>query len=241
MIYPDLRDETLPPKNKLEEDLYASKSEPEAYVTAYVSKMFAVRASDLPENKKKTLTAEEMRARAREARLAREAAAKADKSPTPEPISRAQSEAPAADDADETKDKDKDAEVILGFARLYSGTLNVGSTVYAVLPKYNAALDPTAPSNARHIIRAEVEALYVMMGRELVAVNSVKAGNIFAIKGLEGKVWRSATLCSLGANVSSDAADDLAAQKPCLINFGAVRRSVSCSLYFHSLPLLLRL
>ena len=121
MIYPDLRDETLPPKNKLEEDLYASKSEPEAYVTAYVSKMFAVRASDLPENKKKTLTAEEMRARARELRLAREAAANADKAPTPEPISRAQSEAPAADDADETKEKEKDVEVILGFARLYSG------------------------------------------------------------------------------------------------------------------------
>lgn len=239
MIYPDLRDETLPPKNKLEEDLYASKSEPEAYVTAYVSKMFAVRAGDLPENKKKTLTAEEMRARARELRLAREAAANADKAPTPEPISRAQSEAPAADDADETKEKD--VEVILGFARLYSGTLNVGSTVYAVLPKYNAALDPTAPSNARHIVKAEVEALYVMMGRELVAVNSVRAGNIFAIKGLEGKVWRSATLCSLGANASSDAAADLAAQKPCLINFGAVRRSVSCSLYILPVPLLLRL
>ncbi|KAJ2934588.1 hypothetical protein H1R20_g2507, partial [Candolleomyces eurysporus] len=233
MIYPDLRDETLPPKNKLEEDLYAAKSGSDAYVTAYVSKMFAVRGSDLPENKKKTLTAEEMRARAREARLAREAAANADKSPTPEPTSRAQSEAPGAgagaDDAEETKEKEKEknAEVILGFARLYSGTLNVGSTVYAVLPKYNAALDPTAPSNARHIVKAEVEALYVMMGRELVAVNSVRAGNIFAIKGLEGKVWRSATLCSLGANASSDADNDLAAQKPCLINFGAVKRSAA--------------
>jgi ribosome assembly protein 1 len=44
-----------------------------------------------------------------------------------------------------------------------------------------------------------VEALYTMMGRELVPVNEVLAGNVFAIAGLEGKVWRNATLCSPGA------------------------------------------
>lgn len=37
-----------------------------------------------------------------------------------------------------------------------------------------------------------------MMGRELQPVANVRAGNTFAIRGLEGKVWRNATLCSPG-------------------------------------------
>lgn len=218
ILYPDLRDDTLPPKNKLEEDLYSSNSRPEAFVTAYVSKMFAVSASDLPENKKKTLSGEEMRARAREARAAREAAAESGVAPAPpERISRAPSE-PVESASEEPK---KNAEILLGFARLYSGTLQVGSPVYAILPKYNATLDPSHPHNARYLIKAEVEGLYVMMGRELSAVDTVRAGNIFAIKGLEGKVWRSATLCSMGSAES----DDLNAHKPCLVNFGAVPRA----------------
>ncbi|KAF6757551.1 translation elongation factor 2 [Ephemerocybe angulata] len=223
ILYPDLRDSTLPPKNKLEEDLYASKSGPEAYVTAYVSKMFAVAATDLPENKKKALSAEEMRQRARDARAAREAAAESGVAlPPPERLSRAPSEAPGSPSEDTDGRK---PDVLLGFARLYSGSLYVGSPIYAVLPKYNPALEPTHPHNARYLLKAEVEGLYVMMGRELMAVDTVRAGNIFAIKGLEGKVWRSATLCSLGQSAANVQVEDLAAQRPCLVNFGAVRRA----------------
>ncbi|EAU85947.2 translation elongation factor 2 [Coprinopsis cinerea okayama7 len=237
MIYPDLREDTLQPKNKLEEDMYAAKCGPEAYVSAYVSKMFAVPLKDLPENKRKALTAEEMRARAKEARAAREAAAATageGSSPgalapeghqmSPSPDSREVSQAPQ----DEEKEKaDKDAEVVLGFARLYSGTIKVGGTVYAVLPKYNPALQPTSPYNSKYLLKAEVEGLYIMMGRELVAVDSVRAGNIFAIKGLEGKVWRSATLCSMGALDGIENEPDVQAHKPCLINLGSVRRSAA--------------
>ena len=215
MLYPDLYETTLQPKNKLEEDLYASKFAPEACVIAYVSKMFAVNAKDLPENKKKSLTADEMRMKAREIREAREA----------EPLANELSTLSIVADAPNNAPDLNNKEVLLGFARLYSGTIRVGSSVYAVLPKYNTGLGPTQSSNAKFLLTAEVEALYVMMGRELVPVQQVRAGNIFAIKGLESKVWRSATLCGPEENgIGKD--PDSVRQKDCLINLGAVNRTV---------------
>ena len=216
MLYPDLYETTLQPKNKLEEDLYASKFAPEACVIAYVSKMFAVNAKDLPENKKKPLTADEMRMKSREAREAKEA----------DPLANELSTLSIVNGApDKTPDPNHLNEVLLGFARLYSGTIRVGSSVYAVLPKYNTGLGPTQSNNAKYLLTANVEALYVMMGRELVPVQQVRAGNIFAIKGLESKVWRSATLCSPEENgIGKD--PDPVRQKHCLINLGAVNRTV---------------
>jgi ribosome assembly protein 1 len=225
MLYPDLYEATVDPKNKLEEDLFASKSGPDACVTAYVSKMFAVSVKDLPENKKKPITAEEMRAKAREARAAREAAATSEE--VVDPVSTTITDyAPivTTETAELKEDAVEDAEIILGFARLYSGTIRMGTTMYGVLPKYKATMKPTHPRNAKYLVTATVEGLYVMMGRELVAVDSVSAGNIFAIKGLEGKVWRSATLCAPGElGIQPDSDGDLRAF---LINLGGVHRAV---------------
>ncbi|KAF9534535.1 hypothetical protein CPB83DRAFT_931762 [Crepidotus variabilis] len=220
MLYPDLREQTKHSTNKIEEDLYASKVDSKAFMVAYVSKMFAVSSTDLPENKKKTLSAEEMKARGREARAARQAEETAEK-----PLDKT-----AATDSDnntkstfdETPDTFKNAEVVLGFARLYSGTIRVGTFVYAVLPKYDTKLEPTHATNSKYVLTAPVEALYTMMGRELVPVQEVRAGNIFAIKGLDSKVFRSATLCSPG--FSEIIRDSEEVQKDCLINLGAVNR-----------------
>ncbi|KAG5651192.1 hypothetical protein H0H81_009545 [Sphagnurus paluster] len=219
MLYPDLYETTMEPKNKLEEDLFSSNSAPDSCVTAYVSKMFAVSAKDLPENKKKPITAEEMRTRAREAKAIREAAKDTEKtgeeSPTIIPY------IPSVDEPVKTETIE-DGEVVLGFSRLYSGTLRTGTSVYGLLPKYDAAAGPTHPTNVKNLVTVTVEGLYVMMGRELVAVDFVRAGNIFAIKGLEGKVWRNATLCGPGEQgVGATPEDDRA----CLINLGGVNRS----------------
>lgn len=231
MLYPDLREATIAAKNKLEEDLYAARDDPDAFVTAYVSKMFAVAGIDLPENKKKPMTAEEMRARAREAREARLQQSEQQETngtptndmpnglPASEGVDIPTSPAPATPAVEEAK---SDAEVLLGFARLYSGSLKVGATVQCVLPKYNAALGPTHPANARYISSATVEGLYVMMGRELVAVDFVRAGNIFAIRGLEGKVLRSGTLCAASGGAPEV---DEGKMREYLINLGSVSRS----------------
>ncbi|KAG6841264.1 hypothetical protein C0991_000404 [Blastosporella zonata] len=227
MLYPDLYETTIEPKNKLEEDLFTSNSASDACVTAYVSKMFAVSAKDLPENKKKPITAEEMRAKAREAREARAAAEAAAKSgehteqPTPTAIAYTPPPPPRTDEPAKAE-LAADAEVVLGFARLYSGTLRTGTSVYGLLPKYNAALEPTHPGNVKNLVTATVEGLYVMMGRELVPVDFVRAGNIFAVKGLEGKVWRNATLCAPGEAGIGEA---LEADRSCLINLGGVNRA----------------
>ena len=218
MLYPDLYKATLVPKNKLEEDLFTANTNSDACVVAYVSKMFAVATKDLPENKKKPITADEMRSRGREAR---QAAA---------PMTKEQADRPTSTTIDdavprqiEPKEGVIDGEVILGFARLYSGIVRTGTSVYVVLPKYNVALPPSNPQNMKYLLRAPVEGLYVMMGRELVPVDFVRAGNTFAIKGLEGKVWRSATLCAPG---ELEIGDDRDVDDSCITNLGGVDRAV---------------
>lgn len=224
MLYPDIYETTLVPKNKLEEDLFAANASSDACITAYVSKMFAVSAKDLPENKKKPITADQMRTRAREARIAKQAAAATDDGGGGQ-TSTTVGYAPTGvtEQVEPKAEVIENGEVILGFARLYSGTIRTGTSVYAVLPKYNAALPPNSPANMKHLMSAPVEGLYVMMGRELVPVDFVRAGNTFAIKGLEGKVWRSATLCGPGESGINDEGDVAVS---CLINLGSVDRTV---------------
>lgn len=219
MLYPNVFDQDIQPKNKLERDLYSSSSGAGAYITAYISKMFAVPRKELPENKVRPLTAEELRMRGKATREAHKEAVSDNFG------SIAIHEAPEdATDAQETLPVTND-ETLLGFARLYSGTIEVGTKIYCVLPKYNVNLSPDHPANINNLVIAEVEGLYVMMGRELQPVASVRAGNTFAIRGLEGKVWRSTTLCSPGeAGILQDSSPQQ--DQECLINLGGTNRMV---------------
>jgi ribosome assembly protein 1 len=199
MLYPNLYEPTVEPKNKLEQDLFASRSDPSAFVIAYVSKMFAVSQKQLPDTKTATEATSEV---------------------VPE-----DSQASSSPPLEAPKETFENVEVLLGFARLYSGIIRTGTIVYAVLPKFNAALAPFHPHNVKHVVSATVEGLYIMMGRELVGVDCVRAGNIFAIKGLEGKVWRSATLCAPGEAGISDSPGPIQLEG-CLTNLGGINRSV---------------
>jgi len=198
ILYPDLLELTIAPKNKLEKDLWNCDDGEEAFVIGYVSKMFAVPIKELPENKKATVTAEQMRANAKAARERAAAAALAAAteanggSPpsTPAEVSNDQGDDIGGEESNE------DDDVLLGFARIYSGTIRVGSTVRCVLPKYNNNFPPTHPRNIPQTTTTIVEGLYTMMGKDLVRVDTVPAGNVFAIRGLEGKVTRSATICA---------------------------------------------
>jgi ribosome assembly protein 1 len=220
MLYPDLYEATVEPKNKLERDLFSSNAGPDASVSAYVSKMFAVSRKDLPENKRKRVTAEEMKNKVREARvkLASEDPPACGGGDSGSPVIAVQSSA--------ENEPVTDGEVVLGFARLYSGTIRTGTDVYCVLPKYDASVGPSHPRNLKYVLVAPVQGLYVMMGRELEPVEYVRAGNIFAIKGLEGRVWRNATLCAptesgIGEHPDKDQLKD------CLLNLGGVNQIVS--------------
>jgi ribosome assembly protein 1 len=223
MLYPDLLEATVQPKNKLEEDLFSCNSNPQAFMVAYVSKMFAVPNKHFPENKRKALTAEEMREKAREARMTRQTAANGTSDATTVDPTATGADAQTPDVTEGVIEED---ESLLGFSRIYAGSIRVGAEVYGLLPKYNDKIGPTDPSNVKHIVAATVEGLYTMMGRELVAVDDVHAGSIFAIKGLEGKVWRNATLCAPGSSgiVEGQGYEQL---NGCAINLGGVDRTVS--------------
>jgi ribosome assembly protein 1 len=211
MLHPDSAESSPEPRNKLEKDLFNCDPSSSSHMVAYVSKMFAVQNKELPENKRQPLSAEEMRRRARDGPSTKP---KEDEDGTaPEP-----SVAPAADIVkaeDETEVATE--ETLLGFARIYAGTIHIGDSICAVLPKYNAERGPSHASNAKYLVNAKVQGLYTMMGRELVPVNAVGAGNVFAIRGLEGTVWRNATIC---APSSGEEVNDS------LVNLGALHSAV---------------
>ena len=222
MLHPDLPyyQTEVKPANKLEEDLYSGSSAADAHVVAYISKMFAVPESALPERQRKPLTADEMRARGRASREAAAALAATGAVVAEEakPLDSAANETGEVQEATDTAtnghtdEPSEDGEALLGFARLYSGRMSRGQRLLAILPKYNLKLPPSHPHNARFVTEVQIDRLYMMMGRDLVAVEEVPAGNVFAVAGLEGKILRNGTLCGLGngGEVQQDAIVNLA-------------------------------
>lgn len=87
---------------------------------------------------------------------------------------------------------DEKDEVLIGFARVYSGTLRVGQEVSVLEPKY----DPEKPTE--HIKTATITHLYLFMGKELVSLEECPAGNIVGIGGLAGKILKNGTLIESG-------------------------------------------
>lgn len=243
MLHPELGhlEESIEPKNRLEKDLYEGSLEEDSFQVAYVSKMFAVRKEDLPENQRKALTAEDLRRRAREVKEAREKRLReggatvidsdgvARDSLTPTEEKEEQQQPPGeVEDGEGGEDSNRDA--LIGFARLYSGTISLGQSLYAVLPKYNSDLPPSHPQNVKHLSTIKVEQLYMMMGRELLAVKEVQAGNLFAIGGLEGIVLRNATLCGIGKGKSTQQGKEVDQDRDCLVNLAGVTQNVNISL-----------
>ncbi|CAO1635078.1 unnamed protein product [Sympodiomycopsis kandeliae] len=111
------------------------------------------------------------------------------------------------------KDKDEHAEVLLAFVRVYSGSLISTKTAekspyFLLLPKYNTSLPADHPSNQKHIKRVHITDLYVIMGKELVKVERAQAGEVCAVRGLEGVVGRMGTLVALPEAVTPSYHDE---------------------------------
>ncbi|AGO13182.1 AaceriAFR031Cp [[Ashbya] aceris (nom. inval.)] len=84
--------------------------------------------------------------------------------------------------------EENDDEVLIGFGRIYSGTLKVGQEVSVINPNYS----PEDPEN--HITTTTITSLYLFMGKELVPLDECPAGNIVGIGGLAGKLLKNGTL-----------------------------------------------
>ncbi|CAK9786141.1 P-loop containing nucleoside triphosphate hydrolase protein [Cutaneotrichosporon oleaginosum] len=189
----------LQPVNALEKALFACDQRPDAPLVTYVSKMFAVRRGDLPQFKPREMTAEEMRARGREERERRTALAAKGEVVDPNELAKPLESLTLAPPEEPKPAADADGEVLLGFSRVFSSVLRRGTTVAVTLPKYDAELGPDHPRNAKHLRTATVSDLYMMMGRDLVAVDSVPAGHVCAVAGLDNIVPRNGTLCAANA------------------------------------------
>ncbi|RCI10845.1 hypothetical protein L249_5265 [Ophiocordyceps polyrhachis-furcata BCC 54312] len=171
------------------------KSDP---VVAYVSKMVSIPESELPQSKARTtnkMSGEEARELARR-RMAEAARAEAAEQDTTGGLAGAFGSAtldsPSPGPADAVEENKADPEHLIGFARIYSGTLSVGDTLYVIPPKWSPAVPQADPRPQQ----ATVTALYMLMGRSLEPLGSVPAGVVFGIGGLEGKILKSGTLCS---------------------------------------------
>ncbi|KAI0024983.1 P-loop containing nucleoside triphosphate hydrolase protein [Xylariomycetidae sp. FL0641] len=167
-----------------------SKSDP---VVAYVSKMVSIPESELPENKRRgggQLSAEEAREIARKKR-AEFARAQQNESKLDD-IATALESTTLDDIVPEAEEKPVDPEHLIGFARIYSGVLSVGDSVYVLAPKFSPANPHASPEPQK----VTVTSLYMLMGRNLEALDSVPAGVVFGIGGLEGHILKSGTLCS---------------------------------------------
>lgn len=287
MLHPSSYQSHSEPTTRVERALYSCDASPEAPIVVYVSKMFAVKSTDLPELRKVEITADEMRERGRieRARRERERALElqldkesliglgADgKGPGEADIPEAEAPAngavvgarplplstgiplsngipippaplapadtpdvkptiidlsgPIIKAAPKKGETTLESETVLGFARLYSGTLSKDTPLQVLLPKYNDQIPPTHPHNLKHTTQVKVSHLYMMMGRDLIEVDTVPAGNVFAINGLEGKVMRNATMYAPTSQGSVEG-DLLKTQEDGWVNLAGIIMTVS--------------
>lgn len=207
-ILNSISDPTPEPKNELERALYScNPNDPEAPVVVYVSKMFSVPKNMLPGKKKAPLSTDQLREKRQEyLRKQQQFRANAgegitnveelEKNMNAISLSEATSSPIIPTKVDESElisqvTEDESDEVLIGFARIYSGTIRPGQKLYVLGPKY----DPAFPD--LHRTETTVDRLFLLMGRDLEDLDEVPAGNVFGIGGLDQHVLKSATLSSV--------------------------------------------
>ncbi|KAF1815797.1 putative ribosome biogenesis protein Ria1 [Eremomyces bilateralis CBS 781.70] len=176
-------------------EFHSKKEDP---LVAYVSKMVAVKESELPKEKKRggfMLTAEEARDLARKKRAQFAAAKTTEVDGVTDSLSMAT--ITGANDMNGAEDdsvaEPEDPEHLIGFARLYSGTLSVGDEVWTYGPKYMPDAPDVAPPT-----KATITGLYLLMGRHLEPLKIAPAGIVVGIAGLAGHILKAGTLSNLG-------------------------------------------
>uniref|UniRef100_A0A8C4Z1M8 Elongation factor like GTPase 1 n=1 Tax=Gadus morhua TaxID=8049 RepID=A0A8C4Z1M8_GADMO len=191
-------------------------SEAEAPVIVFVSKMFAVDAKALPQNKQRPLTHEELAERREQARqrhadrMAANQQAQSSAGPAHYVVSLPaggegdpiQMESLAAVKEPEVEEVAKDTFV--AFARVYSGVVRRGQKVFILGPKYDPAqglnmlpegcMASDSVPEVPHLTCCTLDSLYLLMGRELEELDEVPSGNVLGIGGLEDFVLKSATI-----------------------------------------------
>lgn len=183
--------------------------DPETHTLAYVLKLLLIPEEELPKEIGVTLTHEELMEKSRKAReLAKKASeaaqvqAPVDDFAAPEATKKDPFEWEFEEDDFEIGGGDDEVdepvkEVLVAFTRLYLGLLKKGQRVTVIGPKYDPELGPDHPQNADQVNHdVEITDLFLFMGRELVRLNEVPAGNIVGVQGLDLAILKSGTICT---------------------------------------------
>ncbi|XP_048514322.1 elongation factor-like GTPase 1 isoform X2 [Athalia rosae] len=184
-------------------------SSADAPVIVFISKMFPVDRKTLPENKAKPLTQEELTQRREIARQRHAALLEQQRSGVSMHPPEQNENLEPLRDSNPVEELSED--VLVAFARVYSGTLRKRSQVYVLGPKHNPRTALERQQNGeevdkstllkdlkagRHVTIATVDQLYLLMGRDLEPLDSITAGNVVGIGSLEDHVLNTATLSS---------------------------------------------
>lgn len=123
-----------PETQKLKEDFLACDSSNDKPIIVFISKMFNVDKSMLPENKPKPLTPEEMAIRRERVRQLQE-----ERKLNNGVAKDAHTEEKKVDEEKEViqEEEDKDQPIFIAFARIFSGRLRRGDRVYVLSPKHD--------------------------------------------------------------------------------------------------------
>jgi len=172
----------------------------------FISKMFPMAKSQLPEHKAKPLTVEELAqrreiARARHAeKVLGEGIAQNSSDQVVQMTSEQVEQLTIRENVKNHENNESDITFI-AFARVYSGCVESGLDVWVIGPKYDPSITAEllnageVPDNS-HVTKATLGNLYMLLGRDLEQVEKVPAGNVLGIAGLSSSVLKSATLSS---------------------------------------------
>lgn len=124
-----------PETRKLKDDFLACDTSNDRPLIIFISKMFSFDKSALPENKPKALTDEEMARRREKARQLRE---EHKQKSANEPNALKEEQDVSEKSAEDEKEKeDKDQPAFIAFARVFSGKVRKGDTIYVLGPKHD--------------------------------------------------------------------------------------------------------
>lgn len=171
-------------------------------VIVFISKMFPVERSMLPENRAKPLTQEEIQKRREVARIRHQerlagiaANTEAGDVKSVEQMTANMSQLTTNSEVIAAEVEEEDEEAFVAFARIFSGTLKKGSKIYVLGPKHDPrSLNLENPSKSPYITEVTIGSIYLLMGRDLELIDDVPAGNIVGIGGLDKGVLKTATL-----------------------------------------------
>ncbi|XP_017135060.1 elongation factor-like GTPase 1 [Drosophila miranda] len=208
LLYPaNIQLSSLPLETLKLKDSFTSCDAGSDNVIAFVSKMTPVHVSQLPQNRPKRMTDQELQTRRDEVRRrieerkhqseqteleritegVEQLSTKQEDTPKEEPPPGPEPEAEA----------ERNEFVFVAFARVFSGTLRRGMELFNLSPKH----DPRQPTHrieghAPYGTRVTIGDLYMFMGGELQLLDEVPAGNIVGIGGLGAHIVKTATLSS---------------------------------------------